>query len=63
MCNRSTTASRLLTDCSRNYPYADHNTAENLIVRLEIAFDLACLVHSFDRDDQEIRREYHSLNH
>ncbi|KAJ7385568.1 Nucleophosmin [Desmophyllum pertusum] len=35
---------RLLTDCSRFYPYADHNIAENLIVRLEV--DL------LDRGDQ-----------
>ena len=30
---------RLLNDCSRIYPHADRNMAENLIVRLEVALD------------------------
>ena len=46
------TTTRLLTDCSRFYPYADRNTAENLIVRFEVALDSARLVTSFERDDQ-----------
>ena len=33
------TAMRLLNDCSRFYPHADHNMAENLIVRREVAVD------------------------
>ena len=33
------TITRLLTDCSRFYPHADRNMAENLIVRLEVAVD------------------------
>ncbi|KAJ7333637.1 hypothetical protein OS493_017180 [Desmophyllum pertusum] len=49
ICNCSLTTlleavTRLLTDRSRFYPYADHNIAENLIVRLE--------VDSLDRGDQ-----------
>ena len=33
------TAMRLLNDCSRFYPHADHNMAENLMVRREVAVD------------------------
>ena len=33
------TVMRLLNDCSRFYPHADHNMAENLIVRHEVAVD------------------------
>ena len=32
--------------------YANRNTAEKLIVRLEVALDSARLVNSFERDDQ-----------
>ena len=30
------TVSRLLRDCSRFYPHADRNMAENLVVRLQV---------------------------
>ena len=33
------TAMRLLNDCSRFHPHADHNMAENLIVCHEVAVD------------------------
>ena len=47
------TITRLLTDCSRFYPHADRNVAENLIVRLEVAVDsVRRLVDSLDRCDQ-----------
>ena len=46
------TVTHLLTGCLRFYPYANRNTAENLIVRFEVALDSACLVNSFERDDQ-----------
>ena len=47
------TITQLLTDCSRSYPHADRNMAENLIVRLEVAVDsVRRLVDSLDRGDQ-----------
>ena len=46
------TVTHLLTGCLRFYPYANRNTAENLIVRFEVALDSARLVNSFERDDQ-----------
>ena len=47
------TVSRLLIDCSRFYPHADLNMAENLIVRLQVAVDsVRGLVESLDRDDE-----------
>ena len=47
------TVARLLTDCSRFYPNADRNMAENLIVRLEVAMDsVRRLLDSLDRGDQ-----------
>ena len=47
------TVSRLLTNCSRFYPHADLNMAENLIVRLQVAVDsVRRLIESLDRDDQ-----------
>ena len=52
ICNRSAatklldTVTRLLTDCSRLYHYADRKTAENLIVRLEVALYSSRLVNS-----------------
>ena len=58
ICNCSATAelletvTHLLTGCLRLYPYANHNTAENLINRFEVALDSARLVNSFERDDQ-----------
>ena len=56
ICNCSATTEQLeavihlLTGCLRFYP--NRNTAEKLIVRLEVALDSACLVNSFERDDQ-----------
>ncbi|KAJ7378475.1 hypothetical protein OS493_023010 [Desmophyllum pertusum] len=59
ICNCSLTTlleavTRLLTDCSRFYPYADHNIADNLIVRLEVAVCRCRLVdlQLLDRGDQ-----------
>ena len=46
------TVTHLLTGCLRFYPYANRNTAENLIVRFGVALDSARLVNSFERDDQ-----------
>ncbi|CAH3040954.1 unnamed protein product [Porites lobata] len=47
------TVSRLLRDCSRFYPHADRNMAENLVVRLQVAVDsVRRLVESLDPDDQ-----------
>ena len=47
------TVCRLLIDCSRFYPHADLNMAENLIVRLQVAVDsVHGLVESLDRDDK-----------
>ena len=46
------TVTHLLTGCLRFYPYANRNTAENLIVRFEVTLDSARLVNSFERDDQ-----------
>ena len=46
------TVTHLLTGCLRFYSYANRNTAENLIVRFEVALDSARLVNSFERDDQ-----------
>ena len=47
------TVSRLLMDCSRFYPLADRNMAENLEVRLQVAVDsVRRLVESLDPDDQ-----------
>ncbi|CAH3033265.1 unnamed protein product, partial [Porites lobata] len=47
------TVSRLLRDCSRFYPHADRNMAENLVVRLQVAVDsIRRLVESLDPDDQ-----------
>jgi len=46
------TVTDLLTGCLRFYPYTNRNTAENLIVRFEVALDSARLVNSFERDDQ-----------
>ena len=45
--------SRLLRNCSRFYPCADRNMAENLVVRLQIAVDsVRRCVESLDPDDQ-----------
>ena len=33
------TVTGLLNDCSRFYPHADHNMAENLIFRCEVGMD------------------------
>jgi len=58
ICNCSATTEQLeavthlLTGCLRFYPYANRNTAEKLIVRVKVALDSACLVNSFERDDQ-----------
>lgn len=47
------TVSRLLRDCSRFYPHADRNMAENLVVRLQVAVDsVRRLVESLAPDDQ-----------
>ena len=47
------TVSRLLRDCSRFYPRADRNLAENLVVRLQVAVDsVRRWVESWDPDDQ-----------
>ena len=47
------TVSRLLRDCSRFYPHADRNMAENLVVRLQVAVDsVRRLIESLDPDDQ-----------
>ena len=40
----------LLNHCSRFYPHTDHNMAENLIIRLEIAVD------SVHRSDDSLDR-------
>jgi len=47
------TVMRLLNDRSKFYPHADHNMAENLIVRREAAVDsVHRLVDSLDRGAQ-----------
>ena len=49
------TVSRLLRDCSRFYPHADRNMAENLVVRLQVAVDSVrrlVELESLDPDDQ-----------
>ena len=52
-CPTTETVSRLLIDCSRFYPHADLNMAENLIVGLQVAVDsVRGLVESLDRDDE-----------